>query len=189
MCFDTLIDPFVKYVATPELQNNLEKLTENFIFGLAIVDFHHIRGPELEYWLDDSTTDKNQADKIKKFSKIWPHLPFQALPDGAHLFDETFTNFTLCYDELKENGVELSIEKINIIDEITNETGIKSDEIIEMEDPNEGVVTLFGCACIRQIDTKLLKHREESVKRSINKVCYNLGFVGYGSNNSLFDYK
>ncbi|OXT09817.1 hypothetical protein B9K06_27130, partial [Bacillus sp. OG2] len=41
--------------------------------------------------------------KVQHYSKIWPYLAFQALPDGVHMYDETFTQFTLCYDELKKS--------------------------------------------------------------------------------------
>ncbi|GMG50187.1 unnamed protein product [Ambrosiozyma monospora] len=84
----------------------------SFVFGLGIVNFHHSRGPELEYWIDDfCLQDKaSNEQRLKQINKTWPHLPFQALPDGAHLFDEVFTNFTLVYDDATQTCPELPFE-------------------------------------------------------------------------------
>ncbi|OBA15734.1 uncharacterized protein OGAPODRAFT_37198, partial [Ogataea polymorpha] len=99
------------------------------VIGLCIVDFDHVHGPEIEYWLDDRTNEYNQASMAAKFAQIWPQLPFQGLPDGAHLFDETFTNFTLT-----EKHYDLT--------------------------------TLFGCACVRQLNSSALADGAD-FKRSI----------------------
>ena len=133
---------------TPLTNEELKILQSKFIYGLAVVNFDHIKGPELTYWLDDDIIKVNEDDeqkenkvideKIDKYSKIWPYLAFQALPDGVHMFDETFTQFTLSYDEKYQRE--------------TNDEG-------EM-------TTLFGCACIRQIDSSLIKP-DEDVKRSV----------------------
>ncbi|ODV87453.1 hypothetical protein CANARDRAFT_26849 [[Candida] arabinofermentans NRRL YB-2248] len=131
-------------------ENKNTSTPQGFIFGVCIVDFHHIRGPEIEYWIDDNTTDTNQEEQISKFSKLWPQLPFQGLPDGAHLFDETFTNFTLLYDEV--NG------SVPTLEDQDNESY-----------QNDNVTTLFGCACIRQLNSDQLKNvkNPDDIKRSI----------------------
>ncbi|CCH41681.1 Late secretory pathway protein avl9 [Wickerhamomyces ciferrii] len=104
--------------------------SKDLIFGVCIVNFHHLRGPEIEYtkFHDDSTND---------FSIIWPHLPFQALPDGAHSFEETFSYFTLYYNE---NGNTQTIDQDS--------------------------TTLFAISCVRQIRTEELLEKDEDITRS-----------------------
>ena len=231
--------PLYRYIENKETRDKMKSLTSNFVFGLAVVDFDHIKGPELTYWLDDeviSAQDEGQSDKsiqgllqqkIRHYSKIWPYLAFQALPDGVHMYGETFTQFTLCYDELKKTDVELDFDLVDLVfdDEAPKaKTGIgakveqsdvgagadaeaeadadvsvktetdangnfvnvdftkteqatgdetsleksRTRPVVEMEDPNQGVITLFGCACIRQLDTALLKNIDKThLKRSV----------------------
>lgn len=61
------------------------------ILFLAVVDFHHARGPEVERWigLEDFIDPAVQND--------WGLLPFLALADGAHASVEEFSYFTLRY--------------------------------------------------------------------------------------------
>lgn len=152
-----------RYAEVTSKKDRMKELTKNFVFGLAVVDFDHHRGPELQYWLDDDIINGSATveEKVAHFSKVWPYFAFQALPDGVHKFDETFTQFTLCYDELLKSGVDLGIEKMRIVSD--NDVNEDEDAVL-LEDPNQGVVTLFGCACIRQLDSNLLK---EEKKRSI----------------------
>ncbi|KAG7910870.1 hypothetical protein KL906_001250 [Ogataea polymorpha] len=117
----------------------------SFVIGLCIVDFDHVHGPEIEYWLDDRTNEYNQASMAAKFAQIWPQLPFQGLPDGAHLFDETFTNFTLVYDEKNHTCPPLPEEKT---------------------EKHYDLTTLFGCACVRQLNSSALADGAD-FKRSI----------------------
>lgn len=196
---EEVLKPIYKYFKNTRKANELKEKTKNFIFALAVVDFDHIKGPELTNWIDNdvinSFNESNnytevEKSKIEKFSKIWPYLPFQALPDGAHMFDETFAQFTLSYDELNECSVKLVKDKIDIIYDSLNlekndEDNTTDDEfenidlsqdkssilpkrqIIKEEDPYSGAVTLFGCACIRQVESKLLKLGNDDTKRSI----------------------
>lgn len=243
--------PVYKYIENKTKQEKLKELTSNFVFGLAVVDFDHIKGPELTYWLDDEVIaayDDDRQDqsveqllkqKVKYYSKIWPYLAFQALPDGVHMYGETFTQFTLCYDELKKTDVELDFDLVDLVfdddkdargedgktgpevdsgkekakeedkegekeegeeeavkdaadgtnvdteangkfvnvdlstqdetetDEVPLEK-VRTRPVVVMEDPNQGVITLFGCACIRQLESALLKKTDQkTVKRSV----------------------
>ncbi|ODV97917.1 hypothetical protein PACTADRAFT_47750 [Pachysolen tannophilus NRRL Y-2460] len=133
-------------------QPSIDLKDKKLIFGICVVDFHHTRGPEIEYWIDSNTTpETSQASQIAKFTKIWPNLPFQSLPDGAHLFEETFSNFTLLYDP---KSVEVNSKKN---DDDSNNTVNEENEM----------TTLFGCACIRQLESAELLHRKEDQTRSI----------------------
>ncbi|KAK4245143.1 late secretory pathway protein AVL9 [Corynascus novoguineensis] len=60
-----------------------------FIPLVAVVDFHHARGPEVERWfgVDEGRDPAAEYD--------WTLLPFMALSDGAHALAEDFSYFTL----------------------------------------------------------------------------------------------
>ncbi|KAH7328054.1 transport protein Avl9-domain-containing protein [Stachybotrys elegans] len=56
---------------------------------VAVVDFHHARGPEVEAWYGV----EEGFDPAVEFG--WGLLPFMALSDGAHASEEDFSYFTL----------------------------------------------------------------------------------------------
>ncbi|KAL9108256.1 MAG: hypothetical protein Q9227_006994 [Pyrenula ochraceoflavens] len=56
---------------------------------VAVVDFNHARGPEVEFWLG-AEDGKDPAEENE-----WALLPFMALSDGAHASTEDFSYFTL----------------------------------------------------------------------------------------------
>ncbi|KXJ95699.1 transport protein Avl9-domain-containing protein [Microdochium bolleyi] len=68
---------------TPEASQN------GFTPLVAVVDFHHARGPEVERWFGV----EQGRDPSEEWS--WPNLPFMALSDGAHASTEDFSYFTL----------------------------------------------------------------------------------------------
>ncbi|KAI0508356.1 hypothetical protein F5B22DRAFT_638735 [Xylaria bambusicola] len=61
----------------------------DFVPLVAVVDFHHHRGPEVERWfgVPDGRDPAAEWD--------WTLLPFMALSDGAHASTEDFSYFTL----------------------------------------------------------------------------------------------
>ncbi|KAI0008590.1 transport protein Avl9-domain-containing protein [Xylariaceae sp. FL0662B] len=60
-----------------------------FIPLVAVVDFHHHRGPEVERWFGVAEGQDPAAEWD------WSLLPFMALSDGAHASTEDFSYFTL----------------------------------------------------------------------------------------------
>ncbi|RWA14932.1 hypothetical protein EKO27_g202 [Xylaria grammica] len=60
-----------------------------FVPLVAVVDFHHHRGPEVERWFGVS----EGRDPAVEWD--WTLLPFMALSDGAHASTEDFSYFTL----------------------------------------------------------------------------------------------
>ncbi|KAL2196747.1 transport protein Avl9-domain-containing protein [Corynascus similis CBS 632.67] len=60
-----------------------------FIPLVAVVDFHHARGPEVERWFGV----EEGRDPAAEYD--WTLLPFMALSDGAHALAEDFSYFTL----------------------------------------------------------------------------------------------
>lgn len=118
---------------------------DDMVFAMCLVDFHHQRGPEVQWWKSNYHPDYNEH--------LFQNLPFQALPDGSHLFEETFSNFNLVYDF----KLKLSIDDLK---DLNNFKG----------DPRD-LKTLFGCSCVRQVKTSDLsqdeRDRNQDITRSI----------------------
>lgn len=57
------------------------------ILNVLVVDFHHARGPEIEFCFPEVEESRRPES--------WNILSFQALPDGSHLHDEDYSYFTV----------------------------------------------------------------------------------------------
>ncbi|CDO95852.1 unnamed protein product [Kluyveromyces dobzhanskii CBS 2104] len=126
-------------------------MDSNVVFGCGLVDFHHTRGPEVEYWYDGESTEL-------KINSLWEYLPFQALPDGAHSYEQTFTYFTLLYDEVNKKCCS------------TVGDSLKHDQ------QGGQYSTFFAISCSKQIqsDTLLKKSKDvirSTVQKSVVVVC------------------
>lgn len=123
----------------------IDQNSDDFIFAICLVDFHHVRGPEIQWW------KSNYIEEITP--DLFKNLPFQSLPDGSHLFEETFSNFNLIYDFT------------------TNKSYDNLNDLINFNDDPRNLQTLFGCACVRQINVNELSkeelERNKDIKRSI----------------------
>ncbi|CBQ68417.1 conserved hypothetical protein [Sporisorium reilianum SRZ2] len=69
---------------------------ESLILGIAVVDFNHLVGPQVEYTYPKELQEDD--DLIKS-------LPFLALPDGSHLSDEDFCYFHLHCPNLSQSTI------------------------------------------------------------------------------------
>ncbi|SCV00140.1 LAME_0G07778g1_1 [Lachancea meyersii CBS 8951] len=118
----------------------VEHVEHNVVFGVFLVNFHHSKGPEVEY--------SYGLPEGMEASKIWPYLPFQALPDGSHSFEETFTYFTLVYNETERCGSP-----------VEGAAAIPADEV-------DNYTTFFAISCSRQIRSKELLQKGCEVTRS-----------------------
>lgn len=114
-------------------------MTDSILFGLSLVDFHHKRGPEIEYWYGLPPGVHTED--------LWLDMPFQALPDGSHSFEETFTYFTLLYNK-------------------TTGSSAPNDVTLIPQDHRDDYTTLFAISCSRQIKASKLLNKDENVTRS-----------------------
>lgn len=68
-------------------------MTENPILHVLVVGFHHKKGCQVEYayppFIEDTTGVSTECPAA------WKHLPYLALPDGSHNFDEDTAYFHL----------------------------------------------------------------------------------------------
>ena len=113
------------------------------IFAICLVDFHHQRGPEIQWWKSNYHPEY-QPDLFK-------NIPFQALPDGSHLFEETFSNFNLVYD----------FDQKKSVDDFKDVNDFKGDP--------RHLKTLFGCSCVRQVKTSDLSEEERERNKDITR--------------------
>lgn len=127
-----------------KVESDLSKL-DDMIFALCLVDFHHVRGPEVQWWKLNYHADYNLHEKLFK------NLSFQALPDGSHLFEETFSNFNLIYDFEKSVSLDDQLD----FEQFTG-------------NPNH-LETLFGCSCVRQVKTADLSSEELERNKDITR--------------------
>lgn len=126
--------------------NNSEHTTEredDMVFAMCVVDFHHQRGPEIQWWRSNYHPSYTPD--------LFRNIPFQALPDGSHLFEETFLNFNLVYD----------FDQGKSIDDFDALNGFKGDP--------RHLKTLFGCSCVRQVRTSQLSAEERERNKDITR--------------------
>lgn len=114
-------------MAKPEPPKLTADANLDMIFAMCLVDFHHQRGPEVQWWRLNYHPEYDHL--------LFRNLPFQALPDGSHLFEETFSNFNLVYD-FKTGQLIDDMRDLNLF----------------QGDPRH-LKTLFGCSCVCQVKT------------------------------------
>ena len=105
-------------------------------FGLCLKNIQTLtlcRGPEIESWFGVPEHTDPSIDND------WSFLPFMALSDGAHSFEEDFSYFTLRRKLSEEKQASLTAHP---------------------------PLSLFGMSCTRQLDAKELINRPDDVTRS-----------------------
>ncbi|KAK6454239.1 transport protein Avl9-domain-containing protein [Scheffersomyces xylosifermentans] len=137
-------------IATSPLKNNYTlaatasgRQIDDMIFAICVVDFHHQRGPEVQWWKSNYHSDYSL--------ELFKNLPFQALPDGSHLFEETFSNFNLVYDFESRSSIDC-LQDLN-----------------EYQGDPRHLKTLFGCSCVRQVKTSDLSQEERDRNKDITR--------------------
>lgn len=119
--------------------------TDDMIFAVCLVDFHHVRGPEIQWW------KSTYVPEYPSDGHLFRNLAFQALPDGSHLFEETFSNFNLVFDFT------------------TGKSYDSGDDYDNFEGDPRNLKTLFGCSCIRQIKLSSLTEEERNRNKDFTR--------------------
>lgn len=130
------------------------------IFALCCVDFHHQRGPEIQWWKSNYHPEYTP--------NLFKNLPFQALPDGSHLYEETFSNFILVYDT----------QKLVSLDD-------HEDELHYSGDPRQ-LMTLFGCSCVGTIKTCDMDPEERAKNKDITRSLVQKAVVVIAKDRPIF---
>lgn len=103
---------------------------------VCIVDFHHVTGPIIERWF-------GLKDELLLIAeKEWSLLPFLALPDGSHAYEEEFSYFTLRYPQNAATTTS------------TGPGGVQE------------ATSLFGIACTSHIKAEDLLYKDADVSRT-----------------------
>lgn len=79
----------------------MSSTTATFTPLIAVVDFHHARGPEIEHWIGTDAAHPDPAE-----GNDWSLIPYMALPDGAHSSSEEFSYFTLVHKAYAGHDVQ-----------------------------------------------------------------------------------
>ena len=79
-----------------ESQDSAADSAEPVILGIAVVDFNHLVGPQVEY---------TYPKELQQDEDLVKSLPFLALPDGSHLSDEDFCYFHLHCPKLSNSTI------------------------------------------------------------------------------------
>ncbi|XP_068092681.1 late secretory pathway protein AVL9 homolog [Hyperolius riggenbachi] len=74
-------------------QAGVEKSTRNPVLHIVVVGFHHKKGCQVEFSYPPLIPEKGHDSNI--LPEEWKYLPFLALPDGAHNFQEDTVFFHL----------------------------------------------------------------------------------------------
>lgn len=114
---------------------------KDLVFGTCIVNFHHLRGPEVEYSIFENNLELDT-------SQLWPNLPFQALPDGAHAYEETFCYFTLKY-------LDTTLFAISCARQIKSDELLEKDADVTRSSVQKAIVLLLRQPIFGKIKTKL----------------------------------
>lgn len=133
---------------------------DDAIFAVCLVDFHHSRGPEVEWW---------KSNYHYKYSPdLFKNLPFQALPDGSHQHEEAFSNFSLVYDFVNGRSYD------------------DGDDYDNFQGDPRHLRTLFGCSCVRQVKTSDLSELEMARNKDITRSIVQKAIVVIACNQPIF---
>lgn len=144
----------------PDQSHALDK--NRIVKHIMVIGFHHKHGYQVDYCYPPLTEDGpvfSTPTKPITLPSCWKTLPLLCLPDGSHNYDSDTIYFTMPDDEqhhrdLKENN-----------EQPTSQT--------YQSKSGEGIKTIFGTACYRQIQVdKLLNKTDDMTRLAVQKsVC------------------
>lgn len=136
-----------------------EHLDENRIVKhIMVIGFHHKHGYQVDYCyppLGPGEPAFSTANKPITLPSCWKTLPLLCLPDGSHNYNSDAIYFTM--PDLQSN----------------NHLANNAEASQEDSETHEGIKTIFGTACYRQIQAdKLLNRTDDMTRVAVQKsVC------------------
>ncbi|KZS96061.1 hypothetical protein SISNIDRAFT_483460 [Sistotremastrum niveocremeum HHB9708] len=119
----------------------IDSMTGPLILGVALVDFNHLIGPQIE-WSEGAVFEDPEIARI---------LPFLALPDGAHLSSEDYSYFHLVPSSPKPQ----TIFGISCNRQISSATLLSKDEDVTRSTVQKAIVVLSSKPIFGPIRDKL----------------------------------
>lgn len=122
---------------------------------ILVIGFHHKHGYQVDYCyppLSPGGPQFSTSSKPITLPNSWKMLPLLCLPDGSHNYDSDTIYFTM--PDIETN-IESS-DKSSTGDEQPQET---------INPAAEGIKTIFGTACYRQIQADKLVNRTDDMTR------------------------
>lgn len=151
---------------TPD-QENLD--ANRIVKHIMVIGFHHKHGYQVDYCYPPLAPGEpvfSTPNKPISLPACWKTLPLLCLPDGSHNYDCDTIYFTM--PDLPSSHDDTQEASIN---DATNEEKTSQDE--RGETAHEGIKTIFGTACYRQIQAdKLLNRTDDMTRVAVQKsVC------------------
>lgn len=149
---------------------------DRIVKHIMVIGFHHKHGYQVDYCyppLDPNGPVFSTPTNPISLPSCWKTLPLICLPDGSHNYDSDTIYFTMPDD------VQLSSEAITDQHLLNYTPTSNSDQQQKQQQDktnirsNEGIKTIFGTACYRQIQAdKLLNRTDDMTRVAVQKsVC------------------
>lgn len=152
-----------------------DKIDEDRIVKhIMVIGFHHKHGYQVDYCyppLNPNEPVFSTPNKPISLPSCWKTLPLICLPDGSHNYDSDTIYFTM------PDNVQPSSEAIT--SQLNYSAANEQTELEKQQHDNtnirsnEGIKTIFGTACYRQIQAdKLLNRTDDMTRVAVQKsVC------------------
>lgn len=139
---------------------------------IMVIGFHHKHGYQVDYCyppLDPNGPVFSTSTNPISLPSCWKTLPLICLPDGSHNYDSDTIYFTMP-DNVQHNSELITNQHYKTTPDSQQQQHQQDDTNIRS---NEGVKTIFGTACYRQIQAdKLLNRTDDMTRVAVQKsVC------------------
>lgn len=140
---------------TPETSNTPINMDERVVKHVMVIGFHHKHGYQVEYCyppIEPGGPIVSERDRPINLPNCWKSLPLLSLPDGSHNHNSDVTYFTIP-DNVSQPTTDAT------------DANKSSGSGNESTAGPEGIKTIFGTACYRQIQADKLVNRTEDITR------------------------
>lgn len=151
---------------------------DRIVKHIMVIGFHHKHGYQVDYCyppLNPNEPVFSTPNKPISLPSCWKTLPLICLPDGSHNYDSDTIYFTMP-DNVQPSS-EAITSQLNYSINSHEQTELQKQQQQEHDNTNirsnEGIKTIFGTACYRQIQAdKLLNRTDDMTRVAVQKsVC------------------